>query len=141
MPVQSGNTAEMVSTLVLGGSLTEAAIAGAVSVSTVQRRLRDPEIAQMIAEARSEMAREAIGRIRSLRHKALQKLDALIEDDELSPTLLLRVLDLVLRYAVAADRDAHERAHAELVSKIEALRTQVGASQPAHTPESDGSDR
>jgi DNA-directed RNA polymerase specialized sigma24 family protein len=50
----SADEAEMVAAAVDGRTLNEIAVAAGVSVSTVQRRLKEPEIIEQVREARSQ---------------------------------------------------------------------------------------
>jgi hypothetical protein len=77
-----GQWAAMVSVLATGGSLSDAADAGGVSVSTVQRRLRSPEFRAEIAAAHAEMSRVAVGTLLGQAEVAISRLgEALGADD------------------------------------------------------------
>jgi AcrR family transcriptional regulator len=100
----SANDAEMVAAAVAGRTLTEIAAAAGASVSTVQRRLRDPDIMERVRQARSQHRQEALGQLTSLRSRALERLHDLLEGDD--PALVLGTATLVLSTATKFDRVA-----------------------------------
>jgi hypothetical protein len=120
----SVDEAEMVAAAVAGRPLSEIAAAAGASVSTVQRRLKEPEIIEQLREARSQHRQEALGRLTSLRRRALERLQDLLEDDD--PSLVLRTASLVLSTATKFDlvADLDERVteleiHAASVGEVE----------------------
>ena len=121
----SVNEAEMVAAVVAGGTLGEVAAAAGTSVSTVQRRLKEPEIIAQVHEARSQHRQEALGRLTSLRSRALERLQDLLEDDDTS--LVLRAATLVLSTATKFDlvADLDER-----VAALELHSISVGNLEP-----------
>lgn len=94
MATQHGNTANLIAAAVVGQSLRETARAAGVSISTVQRRLREPSIRAAIAEGRSQQRAEATGRLAQLRTMALDRLSDLLGDPD--PGIALRAATLVL---------------------------------------------
>ena len=120
----SMNEAEMVAGAVAGRTLSEIAAAAGASVSTVQRRLKEPEIVEQVRQARSQHRQEALGRLTSLRRRALERLQDLLEDDD--PALVLRTAALVLstatKFDLVADLDERIAAlehHASAVADME----------------------
>ena len=63
----TGDLEELVAGAVAGQSLTQIAAAAGMSVSTVQRRLKEPEVAALVNEARAQHRQEALGRLSGLR--------------------------------------------------------------------------
>ena len=60
-----GNEAALIAAAVAGKSLDEIARDAQVSVSTVQRRLRDSEVRRAIREGRADHQRQAVGMLNS----------------------------------------------------------------------------
>jgi len=115
----------MVAAAVAGRTLTEIAAAAGASVSTVQRRLRDPDIMEQVRQARSQHRQEALGQLTRLRSRALERLHDLLDGDD--PALVLRTATLVLSTATKFDRvaDLDER-----VAELEQLvKSTAGAVQ------------
>jgi hypothetical protein len=102
MGKQTGNIAELIVAIASGQSHKEAAAAAGMSISSVQRRLREPQIAAAVEQALVDLTRQAQGRIRSLRGLALDRLTEILTSRG-DPTHTLRAADLVLRNASAAD--------------------------------------
>ena len=98
----TGNIPEMIAAIASGRSLAETAKTSRMSVSTVQRRLREPEIQAQIDQSRVDLTRQALGRVRGLRDLALDRVAEILSQDE-SPGLTLRAAELILRHAAAAD--------------------------------------
>lgn len=92
--MESCNEAALVAAAVEGLSLAGIAEAAGVSVSTVQRRLRLPEIRRQISESRSRLRDEAVGQLGHVRLRALNRLSEIVEDDD--PKIALRAIALVL---------------------------------------------
>lgn len=101
-----GDLAALVAGFVSGRSLQEIAAATGVSVSTVQRRRRDPLIGQAIATAQLDQRRQALGRLGVVRHQALAVLADLLEDDD--PMVRLRAVTTVLAQCLRYELSATE---------------------------------
>ncbi len=104
-----GDEAALVAAAAAGRPLAQVAAAAGVSMSTVQRRLRDPEVVSAVAVARSELRRQAVARIVNLRASALNRVEAILELDD--PALALRAATLILNTSlkVEAAYDFHDR--------------------------------
>lgn len=89
-----GNEAALIAAVVAGKTLPQIAEAAGVAVSTVQRRLHEPEIEKLIAEARTRQRDEALGQAASLRGPALARLAELVESP--NETVALRAIRLTL---------------------------------------------
>jgi hypothetical protein len=111
----SGDLEALVAAAVLGKPLTEIASLAGVSVSTVQRRLREPEVVAAITEARGRHRAEALGRMTDLRGQALERLEGLLGDDD--PSVALRAVSLVLTTSTRFERDY------ELAERVTALES------------------
>lgn len=109
MSGRKGNVPQLVVAIAEGRSIASAAASAGMSLSTAQRRMREPEVLDAIQEARVDLTRQALGRVRGLRDVALDRLVELLSGD-LDPALTLRAVGLVLRHATAADTAGlHER--------------------------------
>lgn len=105
----SGSVPELVVAIASGRSLSAAAAAAGMSVSTAQRRLRDQEVLDAVQEARVDLTRQALGRVRGLRDVALDRVAEVLAGGY-GPAFTLRAAELVLRHAAAADSAwLHER--------------------------------
>ncbi len=105
----SGSVPELVVAIASGRSLAAAAVVADMSVSTAQRRLREPEVLDAVQEARVDLTRQALGRVRGLRDVALDRVGEVLAGDY-GPAFTLRAAELVLRHAAAADTAwLHER--------------------------------
>ncbi len=104
-----GDMAALVAAAAAGRSLAQIAAAAGLSISSVQRRLRDPEIADAVQEARLECRRRAVGRMLELRDAALTRVGDLLAADD--PVLALRAATLILNTGlkVEAAYDFHDR--------------------------------
>ncbi len=104
-----GDEAALVAAAAAGRTLAQVAAAAGVSMSTVQRRLRDPEVARAVAVARSELRRQAVARLVDLRASALNRVEAILELAD--PALALRAATLILNTSlkVEAAYDFHDR--------------------------------
>lgn len=115
MTGRAGNREELIVGAAAGESLTELAARANLSVSTVQRRLKDEDIATAVAAERTRLRREASDRLAAIRVTALDRLAGLVND--VDPRLALRAISLVLgsslRYDELIDLDAR-------VAKLEA---------------------
>jgi hypothetical protein len=89
-----GDEAAMIAAAVAGKSLGEIAAAGEVSVSTAQRRMKDPNVARLVQEGRTEQRRQLIGRLNELAEWSMQRLEELVTDED--PRVAVRAISLVL---------------------------------------------
>ncbi len=101
-----GDIAALVAGFVSGRSLQEIAGATGVSVSTVQRRRRDPLIGQAIATAQLDQRRQALGRLSVVRYRALEVLADLLEDGD--PMVRLRAVTTVLTQCLRYELSGNE---------------------------------
>lgn len=109
MPGRSGSIPELVVAIASGQSVAAAASSAGMSLSTAQRRLREAEVLAAVQEARVDLTRQALGRVRAMREVALTRVAEVLEEDH-GPAIALRAADLVLRHAAAADTAwLHER--------------------------------
>ena len=112
-----GDEAALIAGAVAGWSHSEIASAAGVSVSTVQRRLRDADIVAAVQEGRTQQRREAVGRLNEGVCVAVKQLTRLLSDDD--PRVVLRAIGLILsnahRYTTAVEFD-------ERLTFVEALR-------------------
>lgn len=128
----SGDEDAMLVALVDGRPQHEVAKVAKMSVSTVQRRRRDPEIRRQVAELRGQRREEALGQLAEMRSVALARLRALV--DEPDPTVALRAVREVLngsaRFETLHDIDvrlaALEEATAQATGTGAACLEQVG---------------
>jgi hypothetical protein len=107
MTGQHGNTQELIAAAIVGRSLREMADAAGVSISTAQRRLREPEVQAAVRDGRRHQRAEATGRLAALRVAALDALAELVVDPD--PGTALRAVSLILgnsaRFDVLYDLD------------------------------------
>jgi hypothetical protein len=115
----SGDVEALVAAAVLGKPLAEMASLAGISVSTVQRRLKEPEVIAAINEARGRHRTEALGRMTDLRTQALDRLQGLLDDED--PGISLRAVTLVLTTSTRFERDY------ELADRVAALESQEDA--------------
>ncbi len=101
-----GAVAALVAGFVSGLSLQEIAAATGVSLSTVQRRRKDPLIGQAIATAQLDQRRQALGRLGAVRYQALEVLADLLEDG--NPMVRLRAVNTVLTQCLRYEASANE---------------------------------
>lgn len=106
---QLGDEAALVAAAAAGRPLAQVAAAAGVSLSTAQRRLRDPEVALAVAAARGELRRQAVARMVDLRANALNRVEAILELGD--PALVLRAAALVLNSSLKLEAayDFHDR--------------------------------
>lgn len=121
MTVQTGSSAELIAAVVAGASLAEAAKVAGMSVSTAQRRLRDPDVANQIALLRQQLAMEAVARLQSLRSKALDFLEVILEDPEVPTAVGLRASEMALRHASSSDQERRDQEHLDLINQVTRL--------------------
>jgi len=86
-----GDEAGLVAAAVRGGTLSEIAAEASVSISTVQRRLRDPDIEVAICEGRTQQQREAVGRLNADLNGAIMRLRELVQHED--PRVALSAID------------------------------------------------
>ena len=115
----SGDVEALVAAAVLGKPLAEIASLAGISVSTVQRRLKEPEVIAAINEARGRHRAEALGRMTDLRTQALDRLQELLGDED--SAIVLRAVTLVLTTSTRFERDY------ELADRVAALESQEHA--------------
>ena len=125
MNVQVGKLSELVGAVVSGASMEDAAKAAGMSISTAQRRLRDPEVTDQIAQARRDLTMEAVGRIRSLRRTALALLEEIVNDDDTPRSTSLKAIELILRHATAADSESRDIELGELEASVEEIKARL----------------
>lgn len=92
-----GDEAALIAAAVAGKSFEDIAHLADVSVSTVQRRLRNPEIAAAIREGRADHQRQAVGRLNSDLNYAIERLRDLIDHQD--PSIALRAIDKLIAHA------------------------------------------
>ena len=119
------NMTKLVVAAVEGKTLQEIAKTCGASVSTVQRRLKEPAVKQEITDARFQARQEALGRLTGMRVTALERLQDLVTDDDTK--VVLRAVDLILRTSLNFDKlvDLDER----LLSLEEQLSPIAGTEQ------------
>ena len=107
--MKCGDEAALIAEAAAGRPLAQVAAAAGASMSTVQRRLRDPDVARAVAVARSELRRQAVARMVDLRARALNRVEAILELE--APALALRAAALILNTSlkVEAAYDFHDR--------------------------------
>ncbi len=91
---ETGNTAVLVAGIVAGRSLREVAAMAGVSLSTVQRRLKDPDVIADIKDERSQQRQETLGRFSQLRTSCIDRLAVLVDDANAG--ISLRAIALIL---------------------------------------------
>ena len=89
-----GDEAALIAAAVTGRPYAEIAAAAGVSVSTVQRALRDPDIQAAVREGRTQQRREAIGRLNDRLPTAIERLSELLFDED--PKIVLRAAATIL---------------------------------------------
>lgn len=92
-----GDEAALIAAAVAGKSMEDIAQIADVSVSTVQRRLRDPEIAAAIREGRADHQRQAVGQLNEDLSDAITRLRDLVTHDD--PAIALRAIDKLIAHA------------------------------------------
>lgn len=98
----SGDIGALIATAAAGRPLQEIAEAAGVSVSTVQRRLKDPAVQAEIRQLQAQQRRAAHARLVGLREAALNRVERLI-DEAWDDGTKLRAAALVLRLAERSD--------------------------------------
>lgn len=92
-----GDEAKLVAAAVRGGALGEIAKEAGVSISTVQRRLRDPDIDAAIRQGHAQQQREAVGCLNSDLPGAISRLRELVQHDD--PRIALGAIDKLITHA------------------------------------------
>src|SRR4051794_11518558 len=99
---KKGDLATLVAHIAVGQPLAASARAAGMSVSTAQRRLREPETQRQVVEAYADHTRVAAGRFKDLRTQALDRLGEYLAGAS-DPKVTLRAIELALRYSAASD--------------------------------------
>ncbi len=94
-----GSTDMIVALTAAGRPQAEVAAAAGVSVRTLRRRLREPQMVVAVSAAAVQLEREAVGRIGQLRGHALERLEALIGHED--PSVALRAAKLIFETSLA----------------------------------------
>jgi hypothetical protein len=82
MAKTKGDRAALIAALARGATLGDAGAAGGgLSISTVQRRLREADFKREVVEAQSELTRMAVGALLAQRPAALRRLEELLNSD------------------------------------------------------------
>jgi AcrR family transcriptional regulator len=107
--MMQGDEAALIAGAVAGWSYAEIAAAAGVSISTVQRRLRDPEVLAAVQEGRRQQRRQAVGRVNERVPLAMQRLGELLLDED--PQIALKAIALLVGSAsrLAAALEVEER--------------------------------
>jgi uncharacterized protein YjgD (DUF1641 family) len=92
-----GDEGALIAAAGAGRTHHEIAAEAEVSVSTVQRRLRDPDITAAIREARLDKGRQAAGRLNTDLNAAIDKLRELVEHED--PRIALSAIDKLIAHA------------------------------------------
>lgn len=92
-----GDESALIAATMGGRSLAEIAVAAGVSISTAQRRLRDPDILAELAAARAQHRREFVGKLNGEVGAAINRLSQLLEHED--ARVALRAINLTLTYA------------------------------------------
>ncbi len=100
-----GGFVALVAGLVAGRSLAQIAAAAGCSISSVQRRRRDPRVQQAIHDAQQDQRRQILGQLGAARSKAMLVLEDLLENDQPKVRLAAVNVELTqgLRYELAAE--------------------------------------
>lgn len=107
----------LIASLTAGATLQEAATAAGVSAKTVSRRLREPEFAKALRDARRMVIAVAVNRLASSASEAVDELRSLLSSSSDS---------IRLRAAVAILDSSHRMLDAqELVERLAAVETQL----------------
>ncbi len=87
--------------MVAGRPLREVAAIAGISVSTVQRRLKNPEVIAEIRQDRSRQRQETLGQFNQLRTASIERLWLFLNDSDSS--IALRAISLILSTAGRLD--------------------------------------
>ena len=113
-----GDEAALIAGAVAGWPLERIASAAGVSVSTVQRALREREIAAAVREGRAEQCREVVGRLNQQMLEAVDRLADLSRHED--PNVALRAITLILG-------NAHKFAVVEALERLAVLEAAKAA--------------
>jgi len=100
MGMLRGDESALIAAAAAGLSHAEIAAAAGVSLSTLQRRLRDPQILRAVFEARADLRREALGRLNTHVLVALERVRELVGHEE--PHVALRAAGMLMSNAFRA---------------------------------------
>ncbi len=101
-----GDVVALIAGFVSGQSLQAIATQTGLSVSTVQRRRRDPYVRQAIAAAMLDRRRQVLGRLGEIRYQALEELAELLHDQD--PMVRLRAVTVVLSQCLRYEQSGLE---------------------------------
>lgn len=118
---RSGADAVLLAQLATGSTVKDAASAAGVSESTGYRRLRDPEFASQLADARAQVVAETIAMLVSAGPRAVQTLVELLDEPTPAPTRRNAARD-ILAYIVELG------AVPDLRAELEAIKRALGIS-------------
>lgn len=90
----------VIAALVAGRTSTEAASEAGVSVNTVYRYLRDPKFRLALSAAQAQQWAPAATRLRASVDRAIEKLEALMDDDHVHASTQLRAAVSILEMAL-----------------------------------------
>ncbi len=91
---EAGNRGVLVAAVVAGRPLHEVAALADLSVSSVQRRLKDPEVIAEVKQERSRQRQETLAQFSQLRTACVKRLGELVNDAD--PSIALRAIPLIL---------------------------------------------
>jgi hypothetical protein len=100
--MSKGNTDRIISGAVMGESLGTIAAATGLSRSTVQRRMRAPEVQNEIGRLRGVQRERALASYGELRSRALTRLGTLLDSDE--EALALKAVTVALNSSLSYER-------------------------------------
>lgn len=110
----------LLTTLVCGGSVDNAARAAGVSGRTVQRRLADPQFRQALDKLRTEMIHRAVGMLTAASFEAVKTLLGLLESSQ-SGSVRLGAARAILEIGLKL------REYTELAERLSAVEAQLRA--------------
>jgi DNA-binding Lrp family transcriptional regulator len=96
-----GDISLLIEAAVAGRTLPEVAAVTGVSVSTVHRRLKEPDVSVAIRDARAQQRQERLGRLSGLSVRALTRPAELLDHD--NPMVVLKAVGLTLGTAIRLD--------------------------------------
>lgn len=99
---KKGNLGVLIAHVAVGQPLATSARAAGMSLSTAQRRLREPATQAAIAEAYADHSRQTAGRFRDLRSQAMDRLGEILAGEH-EPQVVLRAIEVALRHSAASD--------------------------------------
>ena len=92
----SGDEAALIAAAVAGRSLAEIASEAGVSVSTVQRRLRDRNVKAAVREGRADQQRQRVGQLNTDAPRAINRLWELVDHED--PRIAMGAADRFLNH-------------------------------------------